>query len=75
MRFTNFLVATLAGHRILADITPAFSDPPDLRDLFADTVETVIRAAATDQYLHAHVETGEQTTPAAAGTNDQVSER
>lgn len=74
-RFTNFLVATLAGHRILADITPAFSDPPDLHDLFADTVETVIRAAATDQYLHAHVETGEQTTPAAAGTNDQVSER
>ena len=75
VRFTNFLVATLAGHRILADITPAFSDPPDLRALFADTVHTLVTVAATQDYLHSCVETGERTTPAAAGTNDQVSER
>lgn len=74
-RFTNFLLATLAGHRILADITPAFSDPPDLRDLFSDTVRTLVTAAATQDYLHSRAETGERTTPAAAGTNDQVSER
>jgi len=74
-RFTNFLLATLAGHRILADITPAFSDPPDLRDLFSDTVRTLVTAAATQDYLQSRAETGERTTPAAAGTNDQVSER
>lgn len=74
-RFTNFLVATLAGNRIFAEMTPASSRQTDLADHFADTVETVIRAAATDEYLHAHAETGERTTSAAAGTNDQVSER
>ena len=74
-RFTNFLLAALAGHRILADITPAFSDPPDLRDLFSETVRTLVTAAATQDYLHSRAETGERTTPAAAGTNDQVSER
>lgn len=74
-RFTNFLVATLAGHRIFAEMTPANSRQTDLADLFADTVETVLKAAATDGYLHAHAATGERTTPAAAGTNDQVSER
>lgn len=74
-RFTNFLVATLAGNRIFAEMTPSSSRQTDLADLFADTVEAVIRAAATDEYLHAHAETGERTTPAAAGTNDQVSER
>ncbi len=74
-RYTNFLLATLAGHRILADIAPAYSDPPDLRELFADTVHILVTAAATQDYLHSRVETGERTTPAAAGTNDQVSER
>lgn len=74
-RFTNFLLATLAGHRILADITPAYSDPPDLREPFADTVHALVAAAATQDYLHSRAETGERTTPAAAGTNDQVSER
>ncbi|MDQ0284796.1 TetR/AcrR family transcriptional regulator [Rhodococcoides fascians] len=62
-RFTNFLVATLAGNRIFAEMTPASSRQTDLADHFADTVETVIRAAATDEYLHAHAETGERTTP------------
>ena len=74
-RFTNFLLATLAGHRILADMIPAHSDRPDLRDLFADTVQILVTAAATQDYLHSRVESGERTTPAAAGTNDQVSER
>lgn len=74
-RFTNFLVATVAGHRILADMMSADSDRPGLRDLFADTVRTLVTAAATHDYLHSRAETGNRTTPAAAGTNDQVSER
>ena len=74
-RFTSFLVATLAGHRILAEMIPTSSGHPELPEHFADTVETVIRAAATQDYLHSRVESGERTTPAAAGTNDQVSER
>ena len=74
-RFTNFLLTTLAGHRILADMMPANSDRPDLRDHFADTVQTLVTTAATQDSLHSRVESGERSTPGAPGTNDQVSER
>ncbi|MDZ7931240.1 MAG: TetR family transcriptional regulator [Rhodococcus sp. (in: high G+C Gram-positive bacteria)] len=71
-RFTRFLVATLAGHRMLAEMVPATTHQPDHALHFADTVETLIRAATAQQHTRAQSAAGERAAFATAGIKGEV---